>query len=85
MMARALQMKTTIPLKAVKSILLLRAQEVTTPYLISYGLGLLTVWLQVSILSLIAHYICIFINSTFIKQTLLKLAYFTCASVSVGT
>ena len=84
-MARALQMKTTIPLKAVNSIFLLRAQEVTTPYLISYGLGLLTVWLQVSILCLMAHYIRIFINSTFIKQTLLKLAYFTCASVSVGT
>ena len=44
-MARALQMKTTIPLKVVNSILLLRAQEIITPYLISYGLGLLTVWL----------------------------------------
>ena len=75
-MARALQMKTTIPLKAVNSILLLRAQEVTTPYLISYGLGLLTVWLQVSILSLMAHYIRIFINSTFKKTNPSQISLF---------
>ena len=83
MLAMSLQLKTTIPLKAANSIFLLRVQEVTTLSLASSGLGLLTVWLQGTTLSFVApHYIHIFINSTFIKQTLLKLAYFKCAICS---